>query len=136
MTAASRSLFIRCQRKGLGATSHIRRGLGRLRPSRCMKFCRTCSTTKRIIAAKRTTCLPRRCSLRTRPYWICCTINAPLHAPTHSNKVERLNEDREMARLLDKHAAAASDRLVARHTLGAQSTVVLEASRLKSSHLV
>ncbi len=41
-----------------------------------------------------------------------------------------------MARLLDKHAAAASDRLVARHTLGAQSTVVLEASRLKSSHLV
>ncbi|MFL6734249.1 MAG: hypothetical protein ACJ8EY_06095 [Sphingomicrobium sp.] len=42
-----------------------------------------------------------------------------------------------MARLLDKHAAALSDRLVARHTFGAQSTVVLEASRLKnSSHLV
>jgi hypothetical protein len=115
MTAASRGLFIRCQRKGLGATSHIRRGLGRLRPSRCMKFCRTCSTTKRIIAAKRTTCLPRRCSLRTRPYWICCTINAPLHAPTHSNKVERLNEDREKQRANHRLAStgpAAAQQLV------------------------
>jgi hypothetical protein len=41
-----------------------------------------------------------------------------------------------MARLLDKHALALGLRLVARHTHGAQSTVVLEAGRLKSSHLV
>ena len=41
-----------------------------------------------------------------------------------------------MARLLDKHALALGRRLVARHTHGAQPTVVPEAGRLKSSHLV
>lgn len=75
------------------------------------------------------------------PRWRTSEFRAASHKPISVLSLWTCNPtkrvlDLPLARLLDEHAAAASDRLVARHTLGAQSTVVLEASRLKSSHLV